>query len=197
MHELIPDAQNASTAPGVVAQAPLPKALWLGAGAVALTIAGLASALAWRGAPTDAPALVADAGKPADTARAAARPAAKPPAAKSVTQAPACAGCGTVVTVQALQQQGQATGLGAVAGGVIGGVVGNQLGGGNGRKALTVLGAVGGGVAGHEIEKNARATTVYSVKVRLDDGTLRTLQLQQAPAVGARVQVDGPNLRTV
>lgn len=183
-------------APGAVAQAPLPKALWLGAGAVALTIAGIASALAWRGTQTEAPTVTAEAAT-AGAERAAPRPAAKPPAAKPVAQAPSCVGCGTVIAVQAIKQQGEGSGLGAVAGGVIGGVVGNQIGGGNGRKAMTVLGAVGGGVAGHEIEKNARATTVYSVKVRLDDGTQRTLQLQQAPAVGARVQVDGSTLRAV
>ena len=34
--------------------------------------------------------------------------------------------------------------IGTIAGGVAGGVVGNQFGGGNGKTALTVLGAVGG-----------------------------------------------------
>ena len=38
--------------------------------------------------------------------------------------------------------------IGTIAGGVAGGVVGNQFGGGNGKTALTVLGAVGGALAG-------------------------------------------------
>ena len=67
----------------------------------------------------------------------------------------------------------------------------HQMGGGRGKDALTVLGAVGGAVAGHEIEKNVRAETVYSVKVRMDDGTLRTLTRKEPIAVGARVRVDG------
>ena len=106
-----------------------------------------------------------------------------------------CAHCGTVESVQAVKQAGEGSGLGAVAGGVLGGVVGNQIGGGNGRKAMTVLGAIGGGVAGHQIEKSVRSTTVYSVRVRMDDGTLRTVTQSQAPAVGARVKVEGSTLR--
>ena len=62
-------------------------------------------------------------------------------------------------------------------------------GGGNGKKAMTVLGAVGGGFAGHEIEKQARATTVYKVHVRMDDGTTRTVTQSTAPTVGARIQL--------
>jgi outer membrane lipoprotein SlyB len=58
-----------------------------------------------------------------------------------------------------------------------------------------VLGAVGGGVAGNEVEKHARATTVHQVKVRMDDGSLRTLTQSSAPAVGQKVTVEGSTLR--
>ena len=75
------------------------------------------------------------------------------------------------------------SGVGAVAGGVVGGLLGHQVGGGNGKKAMTVIGAVGGGVAGHEIEKQARATTVYKVTVRMDDGSLRTVSLPHTALV--------------
>ncbi len=182
-------------APGAVPHAPLPRALWIGAGAVALTIAGIASALAWRGNPSEAPV------EPAPVATAEPAPAAthRPakPAPERAAAAPSCVGCGVVVAVQAVQQPGQGTGVGAVAGGVVGAAVGNQFGSGGGRTAMTVLGAIGGGMAGNEIEKRSRASTVYDVKVRLDDGTLRTLRLSQAPAVGARVQVEGSTLRSV
>ena len=86
------------------------------------------------------------------------------------------------------------SGVGAVAGGVVGGVLGNQVGGGNGRAAMTVIGAVGGGLAGHEIEKRARSVTVYRVKVRMDDGSLRTIEQSQSIAAGQKVRVDGKKL---
>jgi outer membrane lipoprotein SlyB len=106
-----------------------------------------------------------------------------------------CATCGKVESVSAVQKKGDGTGLGVVGGAVVGGLVGSQLGGGNGKGALTVLGAVGGGMAGNEVEKRARATTVYQVHVRMDDGTLRTITQSTAPAVGQAVTVEGTTLR--
>ena len=90
-----------------------------------------------------------------------------------------------------MERKGEGSGVGAVAGGVVGGVLGNQVGGGNGRAAMTVIGAVGGGLAGHEIEKRARSVTVYRVKVRMDDGSLRTIEQSQSIAAGQKVRVDG------
>lgn len=107
-----------------------------------------------------------------------------------------CATCGTVESVRAVQVAGQGTGLGAVAGGVVGGVVGNQFGKGSGNTAMTVLGAVGGGYAGHQIEKRARSQTVYQVRVRMADGSLRTVQSATAWSVGARVRVEGNKLHS-
>jgi outer membrane lipoprotein SlyB len=80
---------------------------------------------------------------------------------------------------------------------VLGGLLGHQIGKGHGRDAMTVVGAVGGGLAGHEVEKRVRAETVYEVRVRMDDGRLRTLTQKSAPRPGARVTVDGSTLRTV
>ncbi len=108
---------------------------------------------------------------------------------------PACASCGVVESVRAVTRKGEGSGVGAVAGGVIGAVIGNQIGKGNGRTAATVLGAVGGGVAGNEIEKRSKSTTVHEVRVRMDDGSVRTLQQAQPPKVGDRVQVEGSTLR--
>jgi len=82
-----------------------------------------------------------------------------------------------------------------VGGAVVGGLVGSQIGGGSGKNVATVLGAVGGGVAGNEVEKRARATTVYQVRVRMDDGTLRTVTHDTAPAVGQMVTLEGSTLR--
>lgn len=117
------------------------------------------------------------------------------PAPAPVARATVCAHCGVVEAVRPVQREGEANGVGAVAGGVLGAVVGNQIGGGNGRKAMTVLGAVGGGLAGHEVEKRVRSETVYEVRVRMDDGSLRTVTQRQAVAAGARVVVENGHLR--
>lgn len=106
-----------------------------------------------------------------------------------------CASCGQVESVSAVKHKGEGTGLGVVGGAVVGGLLGSQVGGGSGKNVATVLGAVGGGVAGNEVEKRARATTVYQVRVRMDDGSLRTLTQSTAPAVGQKVTVEGTALR--
>jgi outer membrane lipoprotein SlyB len=102
-----------------------------------------------------------------------------------------CANCGRVEAVNAIEQKGEGTGLGAIAGGVVGGVLGNQVGSGRGRTAATVVGAGAGAYAGHEIEKYAKKTQRYDVVVRLEDGTSRTFSYQTEPAfrTGDRVKV--------
>ncbi|WP_140627164.1 glycine zipper 2TM domain-containing protein [Methylibium rhizosphaerae] len=194
----------------------LPRAVWLVGGALLLTIAGLASALVMNrsGSEPETPAAVAEntapaapAGKTAKTPKAGGSSAQREAAAGHNNSYPdtrhmqpavsVCATCGVVESVTPVTKKGEGTGLGAVAGGVVGGLLGNQVGKGDGRKAMTVVGAVGGGLAGHEIEKRARSETVYSVKVRMDDGSLRTTTQRQAPAVGQRVTLDGQALRAV
>ena len=115
----------------------------------------------------------------------------------SYPQASACASCGSVESVNAVQRSSKpaAISVGSVAGGVIGAALGNQVGRGNGRTLATVLGAVGGGYAGHVIEGQVRKETVYQVGVRMEDGSRRTIETPTAPAVGSRVTVDGNVLR--
>ncbi|MGA0612141.1 glycine zipper 2TM domain-containing protein [Caldimonas sp. KR1-144] len=198
---------NPSSAPGAVVPTRGTSMLAWIAGAAVLAIAGVAGAVALQranapqGEPVEAKASLASNEKLIQgqdekprSSNASPRPA---PAAKSVAQAPVCAVCGTVESVQAVKQKGEGTGVGAVGGAVVGGVVGHQMGGGRGKDALTVLGAVGGAVAGHEIEKNVRAETVYTVKVRMDDGTLRTLTRKEPVSVGSRVRVEGNSLSAV
>ena len=119
----------------------------------------------------------------------------RPSAPVATTLAVVCATCGSVESVSVEQQQGQATGLGAVAAGVLGGVVGHQVGGGKGKAAMNVLGAVGGGLAGNEVEKRVRSETVFNVRVRMDDGSTRTFQQSQSLAVGTLVVFEGSKLR--
>lgn len=153
------------------------------------------------------PAPVKQAAKPAP-----ARPVQHAPApVQQVTQAPApaparvtpvettrvaiCNTCGTVQSVQEVKEKGQGSGIGAIGGAVVGGLLGNQVGGGNGKKVMTVVGAVGGGLAGHEAEKHVRATTAYDVQVRMEDGSVRTFRRTEPLNPGTRVFVEGNNLR--
>jgi outer membrane lipoprotein SlyB len=119
--------------------------------------------------------------------------AAKPAPAK--VAAAACASCGVIESVTSFEKKGEGSGVGAVGGAVVGGLLGNQMGSGSGKKAMTVIGAVGGGMAGNEIEKRQRATTLYSVKVRMDDGSLRTVTQSTAPTVGQKVTVEGSTIK--
>lgn len=129
------------------------------------------------------------------------------PAVVAQTPAPraaVCADCGTVEAVTPIERQGQVNGvavgnttvgLGTVAGGVIGGLLGNQVGGGNGKTAMTVLGAAGGAFAGNKIEQNMKKVTVYQVRVRMNDGSTRNVEVSSSVPVGSKVIVEGNNLR--
>lgn len=109
-----------------------------------------------------------------------------------VAQAPrTCDNCGRVESVRAVQQQAQPSGVGIVAGALLGGVLGNQVGGGNGKKLATVAGAVGGGFAGNEVERRTRTATAYEVRVRMDNGVVRTFPYNSQPNwnAGDRIRV--------
>ncbi|MFC3110499.1 glycine zipper 2TM domain-containing protein [Undibacterium arcticum] len=86
-----------------------------------------------------------------------------------------CQNCGTVISTHTYKRPAaHGSGVGIATGAVVGGVLGNQVGGGTGRSVATVAGAVGGGYAGNEIEKHARSTTVTEVRVRMNNGSVRT-----------------------
>jgi outer membrane lipoprotein SlyB len=195
----------------VPAGSPLPRRIWVVGGLLLAVIAALASALMLRGpasggAPpgiaagtADGPpgAVGASPGTGPKRAALATAPEVDGADLRDTASAAPCHDCGMVEGLREVRVQGQGTGLGAGAGGLLGGVVGHQLGGGNGKAAMTVLGAVGGGLAGNEVEKRARAETAYAVRVRMDDGSLRTLTLAQPPAPGARVSIEGKSLRVI
>ena len=106
------------------------------------------------------------------------------------TPAARCEDCGVVESVHAVEAKGQGSGVGAVAGGVVGGILGNQVGGGNGRTAMTVVAAGAGAYAGNEIEKNMKRTISYEIRVRMDDQTVRTFRSSQPEVgVGQRISV--------
>lgn len=189
-------------APGAVPTTS-PRTPWLVGGVLAAAALAAGAGMLMRGAmppPVDqaggggAAALEAAAPPTPRTAERSA-PAVQP--APKVAAAPACTDCGVVESVRAVKRKGEASGVGAVAGGVLGAAVGNQFGKGNGRTAMTVLGAVGGGVAGHEVEKQVKSTVVHQVSVRMDDGSVRTIEQTSAPAVGQRVQLQGRTLKAL
>ncbi len=98
----------------------------------------------------------------------------------------------TVLSIERVEDAAEGSGVGAVGGGVLGGVLGNQVGKGNGRKAMTVLGAIGGAVAGNAIEKTVKSSAHYDVRVRLGDGSTRVLRYEQPPQfqAGDRIRLD-------
>ncbi len=131
-------------------------------------------------APTPAPAPVVKKHK------------AKTPASPAPERtAKVCANCGTITAIRAIEQPGEATGLGAVAGGVAGALIGSQIGQGRGTTAAEIAGAAGGAYAGHQIEKNYRKTTRFEIDVRMEDGTRRVFSQSTEPAlsVGERVRI--------
>jgi len=183
-----------------------PKVLWAAIGTLAVAVAALGGVLLHQQGRNSAPDPATIAAAPAVRAPAPddfkpddAQPAAPvTPAVNSAAPAPArpvCSVCGHVESVRTVEHPAPATGVGAVGGGVVGGLIGNQIGHGNGRTAATVLGAVGGGFAGNEIEKRTRTVTSYQVSVRMEDGSLRTVETVTAPPIGKAVTLQGKVLR--
>ena len=118
-----------------------------------------------------------------------------PSAAHAAAASPrACADCGVVTSIRYVEEQGQASGVGAVAGGVLGGVLGHQIGSGRGNTVATIAGAGAGAYAGHQVEKNRNRKSYWTVALRMDDGRTRTFTYSARPTVneGERVKlVDG------
>jgi outer membrane lipoprotein SlyB len=179
-----------SAQPGQVSHGASGPKAWVIGGVLAAVLASAGAMMAWRSSGASQP------------------PAAEATTSQSVPGAvhgPAgkvasiCHDCGVIESIQAVKHKGEGSGVGAVAGGVVGGLLGNQVGHGNGKAAMTVIGAVGGGVAGHEIEKQVKSKTVYQVRVKLDDGKVRTLEQAQVPqlGVGQRVRVEGHQMHAL
>jgi len=108
-----------------------------------------------------------------------------------------CASCGNVESVRTITTRARGSGVGAAGGAILGGLLGNQIGGGHGRQLATVAGAMGGAVVGNQVEGNMNASHSYEIRVRLDDGTLRTFHQHSAPRwrSGDRVRVVKGSLR--
>lgn len=149
---------------------------------IVFSIAGIATMMGWL------PGALSSGAQPAGARPAGASRQAAPRIAAGAT---ACRDCGVVESLRAVEMPGEGSGLGAVAGGVVGGILGNQVGRGRGRTAATVVGAGAGAYAGHEIEKQAKKSVSYEIRVRMSDGAVRTLYQATQPAltVGQKVRV--------
>jgi outer membrane lipoprotein SlyB len=114
----------------------------------------------------------------------------------SPAPSPMCSTCGTVSSVRAIKEQGQAGMIGPAAGGLLGGVLGHQVGGGTGKTIATIAGAAVGAGVGTEVERRYKSTTGYVVSVRMHDGSVRTVNYAAAPGVnvGDRVRLVDGNL---
>jgi outer membrane lipoprotein SlyB len=179
-----------------------------GASPDAATPTTLAAANATTGAADSAPAAAsAPLVTPATPANESTRPAHHAPARHKAAHedapqqvaaaAPACATCGVIEGYSAVQVKGQNNGVGAVAGGVGGALLGSKVAGRNNHTLGGVLGAVGGGLLGNAIESHERVTTAYDVRVRMADGSIRTVRQSHVPSVGQRVDVEGNTLRAI
>jgi outer membrane lipoprotein SlyB len=110
---------------------------------------------------------------------------------------PVCSDCGVIAGIQEVRQTGQAGMVGTLGGAAAGGLLGNQFGHGKGKTAMTVVGVLGGALAGREVEKQVKATTVSQVTVNMDDGTQRviTVDALNGLGVGSKVRVVGNSLQ--
>ena len=102
----------------------------------------------------------------AEPVRAQPVPASKQVRPRVVTAATGCRDCGVVELMRVVEAPGEGSGLGA------------------------------GAYAGHEIEKNARKSVSYEIRVRMNDGTSRTLYEHALPAltIGQKVRVTDQGL---
>lgn len=108
------------------------------------------------------------------------------------TQQNGCRNCGVIESVREIKQEGEGSALGTLGGAAVGGTIGRQLGDGKGRVAATIAGAVIGAAAGNAATKKHNATTSYQTTVRMDDGSVRTLNHDGAPKwrAGQEVQMN-------
>jgi len=165
-----PPAATVTTTPAPARAAPAPRT----------------AATAPRAAPSPAPAAGAEqAPTVADAQQAPSR------AERQRAAARACANCGTVQAVNAVERPGEGSGLGAIGGAVVGGVLGNQIGDGSGRRIATVAGAAAGAYGGHQVEKHVKSSKSWNVVVRMQDGESRTFPFASEPGFrsGDRVKV--------
>lgn len=102
-------------------------------------------------------------------------------ACTSIQQEPAHIVYGKVIfmeTRQIMEKQPNLTG--AAVGGITGGFVGYQFGKGNGKTAMTVLGAVAGTAAGRQYNQKETIKQMVDLAVQMRNGKVITITIQGA-----------------
>ncbi len=114
------------------------------------------------------------------------------PTASARKRTSSCADCGTVLTTNRKDEKGSGT-AGTVVGGVGGAVAGNVIGH---NTTSTVLGGVGGAVAGNLIGKKLTRKKIWSVQVKMDNGSIQDVDFDSDPNFkqGERVRVSNGTL---
>jgi outer membrane lipoprotein SlyB len=123
--------------------------------------------------------------------------AAEPPPPTAMAPLPSVGG--VVESVKEVEQKGESTIAGPLLGGIAGAVLGHQVGSGRGKTVATAVGAGAGIFGGKAIEEKVRATKHWETKVRMDDGSTRTVSSESEPSwhAGERVRVvDGQVLKS-
>jgi outer membrane lipoprotein SlyB len=116
---------------------------------------------------------------------------------QQVAAVAACTTCGVIDGYSIVKVQGQNNGVGAVAGGLGGALVGSQIAGRRNHTLGGIVGAIGGGLIGNAVESHERTVTEYDVRVRMADGSFRTVRQSTVPNVGQRVNVEGHTLHPI
>ena len=144
-----------------------------------------------------APAPAARAAEPAaaTTAAPAAAVQSAPESAPKAVAAP-CPDCGRVVNVNVIEKKGEGSALGIVGGGVAGALLGNQVGAGRGKTLATIAGAAGGAYAGNKVEANMKSTKAWVVRVHMENGDERSIEMDRDPGLisGDLVRVSGNSI---
>ena len=112
------------------------------------------------------------------------------------SQQSGCPTCGVVESIREIKHEGEGSALASLGGAAVGGTIGRQLGDGKGRVAATIAGAVLGAAAGNQAAKSSNASTTYQTTVRMDDGSVQTLNHSGAPKwrAGQEVQLTNGSL---
>ena len=128
-------------------------------------------------------------------------PAAPVPAAPVADSAPKalaapCMDCGRVTNVNVVEKKGEGSALGVIGGGLAGALLGNQVGGGTGKTLATIAGAAGGAYAGNKVEANMKSAKIWAVRVRMDNGDERNIEMDRDPGLinGDLVRVSGNSI---
>ncbi len=148
--------------------------------------------------------------KPTDAAVTTAAPVAVPAAPVAVPAAPPapvadsapkalaapCMDCGRVTNVTIVEKKGEGSALGVIGGGLAGALLGNQVGGGTGKTLATIAGAAGGAYAGNKVEANMKSAKIWAVRVRMDNGDERNIEMDRDPGLinGDLVRVSGNSI---